>query len=536
MNMRVFSRWMVATLAVGGFGYSAAAASDAEIFQSIAGHLDEGGSEYEVVNAGGTLELLRGQVTEVGDEIFKALAAPELEIPADELAEAQSIFNSCWSNLQSSGLFEVRGWGSSSIAVAEGDPTPWYRGRSFILLDWEHAGWVWPMVAPGNRDLSGIAAQLPGSTLAALDFSLDTEKFPKELLDQAELPPEGRAGADSLLRALNGRIEFAAFVVRDDAGKETIAFRLCCPDPKSESLPAEWKGEVKDGRWTVFFPATAKAVWEKALADGETLDKNEAYRQMAAMLPIGEGSCWEFGVGCSDEQILQSLPPDIDPAAAKWLGLYLKLRMGFDDSCLGVARRTDDGIVSEGVSRMDGSAALAVLVGRYAAPMLLAGWLTEVDQEAQDTSVEEVESVEAAGILPVDASMLMVDLGEALSAFQQENGAFPDAEGVGVFSGLADQIGLNAEEAGQLDEMQTCLFNPGDPAALKRPAVTPLAIMLPESGNIVTVLFADGAVESVPMPGVKNFKEAVGFLHARKQLEEPVFRLLIKKAGDADGK
>ena len=502
----------VLALTLGAGALQAAEASDVAAFKSIVSRLDVGGNELEVINPTRFLTLLNSELTVAEAKVLERM--PDQKSQVEMMLEV----------LHSSGLFEIQGYGASSIAIADGAPLPLYRGRNFLKTDLAKPGWMVQALFPENRELGDLAAQLPDTTMVALDWQLDgavlQQAWAKPL---AELNEGAQARVARILSALNGRVEVAVFTYVDaTTGADATGWRISLPDPNDGPLwdASETNVVLKtDGRETIFSNEAARNAFDAKLAANSVLAETPEFKT------ISVGLAEETGVGfvyIRDLDVawkaLAEASPDFD------LELFKAVRMDFDEAAYVVGSRVDDGVLLASNSHADSSASLAAAIGRYTVPAVLAMVKSGVFEKPAPTSTPA----------PVPAMMdprvaSLSSVAQGLHRYAAEhNQTFP---GDDAWKVLVDGGYIQPPQA----EMGFIYLGPAQAATAAQ--VVPMVIALPMPPNgPVGVIFADGHMELCPMPGVDSAKGAVSVLHSIRPMPEAEFQRVIEKASQFDKK
>ncbi len=512
MSYTMCNRWMAGILALtlGAGSLQAAEASEVAAFKSIVNRLDVGGNELEVINPTRFLKLLNAEITVAEAEILERMPDQQKEI---EMMLAI---------LRSSGLFEVRGYGASSIAIADGAPLPLYRGRNFLSIDLKNPGWMVQALFPANRNLAELTAQLPDTTQVAFDWMLDGSKLQSAWATPlADLDEEAQARANRFFSVLTGRIAVVVFTYGEDA----VGWRVSLPDPGDGALWDASEEHVvltEDGRVTVFSNKAAQSAFAEKLAAGAVLTGSPEFKTTAVGLAAEKGVGFVYIRNLDVTwQALAECCPDFD------LELFEAIRMNFDESAYVVGSRIEDGILLQSNSHADSSASMAAAIGRYTVPAVL--------------SLVKSGFFERPAPAPMQAPRIMdprmVDLNQVSHGLQryamEHNRSYPAAD-ADAWKVLVDGGYIQPRQA----EMGFLYLGAGSapmmsPAGMMVPVVLAMPVM---PHGPVGVIYADGRVEFFPMPGADSAKGVVSVLQSMRPMPEAEFNRVIEKAAAFDKK
>ena len=535
-------------------------------FDTVAGHLESGGSYYRISDNRELFDLCGKTFRVFESSLYKGndFAANEKKMLVCALYEL--IFRRL-------GVAECVWSGSSSVRIPDALEKT-YRNRSFYLLPDNAAGLLWQLPGKKNRPLLKELRELPADTIFAGDFFLDLRSLKKALVQSKILPSDAegfcrvffKTELEELFNGISG--EWGIAVFPDDGKSDKLDLVVTLPDRKRrvftalsefvKKIPGSKTGDNSvslflpdmgievscfstDDSLTIFSSEQAK---QKFLFSNSKLASQPDFKRLSTGMP-DNGVAVFYSAATPAETRQISLP-------AAWGGGSVDVSE-FDRPALTVVRSEKNGISVVSHSGFDipaGNVADLLLM-----PMLVLAEQWEFVTSLMPAAAPEKKKTAAEPRNPGSENPAfysacrdnMKQIAEALKKYAQKHKDYPaemNLEGIRpLLSGkLIDRKFLVCPATGDksfagenVPDVFDCSYIYLGKWNKNAHAKLPLVIERP--GNHCDhfhVLFNDGTIEFLKLENCTGIKRVAGFLHTKYKYSEDEFRSLINRAALLD--
>ena len=535
-------------------------------FETVAGHLESGGSYYRISDNRELFDLCGKTFRVFEHSLYKGnnFAANEKKMLVCALYEL--IFRRL-------GVAECVWSGSSSVRIPDALETT-YRNRSFYLLPADAAGLLWQLPGKKNRSVLKELRELPADTVFAGDFFLDLRSMKKALVQSKILSPdvEGFCRAffktelDELFSGISG--EWGVVIFPDDDKSDKLNFVVTLPDKKRRVFTAlsEFVKKIpgsknSDNSVSLFLPDmgveascfstddsltifSSEQAKQKFLFSNSKLASQPDFKRLSTGMPDDGVAVFYFAATQAETRQI-TLP-------AAWGGGSVDVSE-FDRPALTVIRSEKDGISVVSHSGFDIPAGdVADLLLK---PILVLAEKWEFVTSLMPAAAPEKKKSEAATGNPRAGNPAfrsacrdnMKKIAEALKKYAQKNKEYPAEMNLeGIRSLLDDKLldrkflvcpaaGESAVAGDKVPDVLDCSYIYLGRWNKNAHAKLPLVIERP--GNHCDhfhVLFNDGSIEFLKLENCTRIRRVAGFLHTKYKYSENEFRGLINRAALLD--